>query len=607
MRAIQQPFEVYFDLDGAPLEGGAIYIGEANKNPELYPVQVFTDKTGMQPIAQPIGTIGGYLSRNGSPCALFTAASYSMTVRNSRGEIVYNLRDSAEGGGQGGDGTQNALDDFGAVGDGTTDNFAAMSEMFSAVDSKIFIPAGIYNLESMVTIDLENVEICGVRGQTIIRSQNLSKMFDLVRMVNTKICGITFVSDSALVAAADGVICGSAATIDNSIITWCEFSAPTSNTGGFVVNGTSDVDNFFFTNNVIKNVGAKGLVFQGSVFSGLKLDLNIIQNTGLFAGADGTGLGIGDNADETSVSDTTLINTKTRAIDIYNCDKVVIENLISSRNATGCDARLFGANETKLTDCFFDFDGIFLVDGSNNTRASNVNIKTTAINTVKITGDSKFNEFHLGTFDNSGSVANVNNCGILTDGANVSVNRASHLKIEVRTGSVMAKNINTAKRAELIHCYNSTSGDVISGDLLDWSTFQLMDDLGIIWETTAKYTQVGSMVSCFVHMKALNVAGKYAGTLGFWNFPVVPASEVMGYDPDVVSNKPAMIGHATITTGASGKKTVFYIGYNLVSPSLPAATAYRGYFGHLTGDVFDIANVDTWTTIDISFTYPSGE
>lgn len=605
MRAIQQPFEVYFDLDGSPLEGGAIYIGEANKNPELYPVQVFTDKTGMQPIAQPVGTIGGYLSRNGSPCSLFVATSYSMTVRNSRGEIVYNLRDSAEGGGQGGDGTQNALDDFGAVGDGTTDNFAAMTEMFSAVDSKIFIPAGIYNLESMVTIDLENVEICGVRGQTIIRSSNLSKMFDLVRMVNTKICGITFVSDSALVDSADGVVCGSAATIENSIITWCEFSAPTSNTGGFVVNGTSDVDAFFFTNNSVKNVGARGVVFSGSVYSGLKLDLNIIQNTGLFAGADGTGLGIGDNADESSISDTTLINTKTRTLDIYNCDKVVIENLISSRNATGCAARIFGANETKLTDCFFDFDGIFLVDGSNNTRASNINIKTTAINTLKVTGSSKFNEFHLGTFDNSGSAADANNCGVLTDGANVATTRLSHLKIEVRTGSPMSNGINSAKTPELIHCYNSTGGDVITGDLLDWSTFELVDDLGIIWETTAKYTQVGSMVSGFVHMKALDVSGKTAGSLGFWNFPVVPAINVMGWDPDVATNTPAMIGHATIETGASGKKTVFYIGFSHVPPSLPAMTAYRGLFRYLAGDVYDIANVDTWTTIDISFTYPS--
>lgn len=612
MRAIQQPFEIYFDLDGSPLEGGAIYIGEANKNPELYPVQVFTDKTGMQPIAQPVGTIGGYLSRNGSPCALFTAGSYSMTVRNSRGEIVYNLRDSAEGGSQGGDGTENAVDDFGAVGDGVTDNFSALADIFSSTDSKVFVPAGIYNLESMVTIDIENMEICGVRGQTIIRSSNLSKMFDLVRMVNSKICGITFLSDSALVAAADGVVCGDSAVLDNSVITWCQFEAPVCNAGGFVVNGTTTIDGFFFIDNVVRNVGAKGVLFSGSACSGLKLDMNIIENTGLFASADGDGLSIGGAMNDAVASNTTVINAKTNAFNLYDHSRSTIDGLSCQANSRVCGARISGTTDVKLDDLFLPLSDYFTVNASTNIRASNVNIKSSAINALRFTGASEFNEFHLGTWDNSASADNVNGAVVLSDGAGAQKNRLSHLRLEPRTGKTMVKQINTAKQPEIIHCYNAASGDVVSSDLLDWNTFALATDAGLILEKQAKYQVMDGVVHCFFRIEVLEDAGVTSGNFAIFGLPVTPDRTLMGEDTDPIirAQRFLMTGAATISNVSElpdPTKSYYIPEYQHIAESAPLPAEDRIFLHLLSGDAS--TDMSTWRDKLLlvgSFSYPAG-
>lgn len=612
MRAIQQPFEIYFDLDGSPLEGGAIYIGEANKNPELYPVQVFTDKTGMQPIAQPVGTIGGYLSRNGSPCALFTAGSYSMTVRNSRGEIVYNLRDSAEGGSQGGDGTENAVDDFGAVGDGVTDNFSALTDIFSSTDSKVFVPAGIYNLESMVTIDIENMEICGVRGQTIIRSQNLSKMFDLVRMVNSKICGITFVSDSALVAAADGVVCGDEAELTNSVITWCQFEAPVCNAGGFVVNGTTTIDSFFFIDNVVRNVGAKGVLFSGSACSGLKLDMNIIENTGLFASADGDGLSIGDAMHDAAVSNTTIINAKTNVFNLYNHSRSTIDGLNYSGNSRVCGAKISGTVDVKLDDIFLPLSDYFIVDASTNIRASNVNIKSSAINALRFTGVSQFNEFHLGTWDNSASADNVNGAVVLSDGAGAQKNRLSHLRLEPRTGKTMVKQINTAKQPEIIHCYNAASGDVVSSDLLDWTGFTLSTEAGLVLDKEAKYQINNGIVTCYFRIFVTEDVGVLPPTKTFRidGLPVAPDRRLLGEDPSIAGTLYAITGAATIYNPAtlpSPTKGYCIVLYQNISFLDPSPAQDRITLRIIDGD--GSTDMSTWRDNGIcvgSFSYPSG-
>lgn len=96
MFTTESPFPMFFDKNGAALEDGYIYYGAANQNPQTAPVQVYWDFLGTQPAAQPVRTIAGYTARNGTPSAVFSPVDYSVTARNSRGEVVFYAANSAD-------------------------------------------------------------------------------------------------------------------------------------------------------------------------------------------------------------------------------------------------------------------------------------------------------------------------------------------------------------------------------------------------------------------------------------------------------------------------------------------------------------------------------
>ena len=170
--SIVSPFPFFTDTLGGPLESGYIYIGQSNLNPETVPVNVFWDAALTIPAAQPIRTVGGYPSRSGSPGKLYASAdTYSITVRDKNRVLVFN---SASTGApifngypvlgtdstfvQSGTGavTRNMQDkaresvsvkDFGAVGDGVTDDTAAIQSALNYCFSSrtsLFVPAGHY-------------------------------------------------------------------------------------------------------------------------------------------------------------------------------------------------------------------------------------------------------------------------------------------------------------------------------------------------------------------------------------------------------------------------------------------------------------------------------
>lgn len=86
--SIASPYAQFFDIDGLPLDAGYVYIGESDKNPETNPIAVYWDEAGTQPVAQPIRTLNGYLSRNGTPAKIFSNSGYSITVRNKRRVLI---------------------------------------------------------------------------------------------------------------------------------------------------------------------------------------------------------------------------------------------------------------------------------------------------------------------------------------------------------------------------------------------------------------------------------------------------------------------------------------------------------------------------------------
>lgn len=85
---VTPPVKLYTDLDGNPLDGGYIYFGTANQNPETVPVQMYWDAAGTIPAAQPIRTVSGYISRQGTPANIYATGDFSITIRNSNGVLI---------------------------------------------------------------------------------------------------------------------------------------------------------------------------------------------------------------------------------------------------------------------------------------------------------------------------------------------------------------------------------------------------------------------------------------------------------------------------------------------------------------------------------------
>lgn len=94
MTQVTEPFPIFYDDDGTPLENGMIYVGEANQDPRTNPVAVFYDEALTVPAAQPIRTLGGRPAYQGAPANLYISeAAYSITVQNRRGSPIVDADD----------------------------------------------------------------------------------------------------------------------------------------------------------------------------------------------------------------------------------------------------------------------------------------------------------------------------------------------------------------------------------------------------------------------------------------------------------------------------------------------------------------------------------
>lgn len=83
------PFDFFTDTSGRALSNGIIYVGKPGLNPETNPLPVFWDKAMTIPAAQPVRTIGGAPSRNGSPGVVYVGQPYSVTVKDANGVVVF--------------------------------------------------------------------------------------------------------------------------------------------------------------------------------------------------------------------------------------------------------------------------------------------------------------------------------------------------------------------------------------------------------------------------------------------------------------------------------------------------------------------------------------
>lgn len=94
--SIQPPYPIFTEADGSPLENGFVYIGTANLDPVANPIAVFWDAALTVAAAQPIRTLNGYPSRNGTPARLYVGSDYSIRVNDAKGVAVYSAPAATE-------------------------------------------------------------------------------------------------------------------------------------------------------------------------------------------------------------------------------------------------------------------------------------------------------------------------------------------------------------------------------------------------------------------------------------------------------------------------------------------------------------------------------
>ena len=95
---VAQPHLYIGDTTGRPLDGGKVYFGQVNKDPELYPINIFYDEKLTIAAPQPVRTKGGFMSANGDMAEIYAAETrYSVKVLDSYGRQVFYKPDMQSG------------------------------------------------------------------------------------------------------------------------------------------------------------------------------------------------------------------------------------------------------------------------------------------------------------------------------------------------------------------------------------------------------------------------------------------------------------------------------------------------------------------------------
>ena len=186
------PYPIFTDKNGDPLDAGYLYFGTANLNPETNPIQVYYDSALTQPAAQPLRTSNGYVMRNGSPALIYANAQFSVTVRNKNNELViyspvgYGILPGTSATSTDqmtyNEGSTGAVDriltsrlqdrvsvkDFGAVGNGVTDDTAAIQAALNS-GSVYFPETSNYYLISDTLTMIDGTTVEGDGYKSLIR------------------------------------------------------------------------------------------------------------------------------------------------------------------------------------------------------------------------------------------------------------------------------------------------------------------------------------------------------------------------------------------------------------------------------------------------------
>lgn len=88
---VLNPIGLYVGLDGLPLDGGYIYIGEAGRDAEAYTETVYWDNDLTVAADQPLRSIAGMVDRSGAPATFYKMGDYSIKVKDAGGVQVFSV------------------------------------------------------------------------------------------------------------------------------------------------------------------------------------------------------------------------------------------------------------------------------------------------------------------------------------------------------------------------------------------------------------------------------------------------------------------------------------------------------------------------------------
>lgn len=304
--SVLAPYPIFSDLNGDPLSGGYLYIGVANQNPETNPVAVYWDSALSIPVAQPIRTIGGAPSRNGTPSNIYVSITdYSTTVKDSKGRLVsYSPSVSlklpasvAVGPIDSSDvnyelnsisrtlseklGDAISVKDYGAIGDGVTDDTSAIQMAITSSSGKVLVfPPAIYSISGVGITLPSNISIVGFGAILKVSAVPTADLIYAASKINITIDGLTIDADDKVVGSNIGMLAfqlcsninitncqflkmdrfaivfngGSNVLIDNNLITKTTASA-NQNQSILVSNSAGVATNFRITHNTLVNSG----------------------------------------------------------------------------------------------------------------------------------------------------------------------------------------------------------------------------------------------------------------------------------------------------------------------------------------------------------------
>lgn len=175
--------QFYADVGGKALDDGFVYIGTSGLDPVANPISMFWDEALTIPAPNPVRTRNGHPDRSGTPSRFFVDVdSYSFAVKNKNGTTIYSALDSlsatdierrlsnnadpAKGdaligvkqigtgsiGRTGHDKNSEFVSaaDFGAVGDGVTDDTAEIHAALAAHSNVYLVPGKSYIISELI-------------------------------------------------------------------------------------------------------------------------------------------------------------------------------------------------------------------------------------------------------------------------------------------------------------------------------------------------------------------------------------------------------------------------------------------------------------------------